>query len=184
MDHLDISYFEDLYKKYYADLCTYALKYVKSNNLAEDIVSETFFKIWESKEKVKSISNIKGYLFKSVYNNCLYFLRTKESHPTIGDYDFSLLDTAAIPYKDALDTMMLNELAEYLEKAISKLPSQQQKVFRMKRFENKKNSEIAEELNLSVKTVEMHMTNASKHLKEDLKFILPSFIITFLLSGM
>ncbi len=181
MDHLDISLFEDLYKMHYADLCVYANRFVNSKNLAEDIVSETFYKIWESKEKLINVSNIKGYLFKSVHNNCLYFLRSKESHPTVNDYDFSLLDTNKSSSKDALDAMMLQELADHLENAISKLPEQQQKVFRMKRFENKKNAEIAEDLNLSIKTVEMHMTNATKHLKNDLKFILPSFIITFLL---
>ena len=180
-DQNDISKFEKLFQSHYADLCAYAKRYLKEHDLSEDIVSETFYTLWKNKEQLARIENMKAYLFKSVHNNCLYYLRSEKQHPIIGDYDFSLLDVERSDTKDAMDTLMLRELSDQLESAISHLPEQQQKVFRLKRFENKKNKEIAEELDLSIKTVEMHMTKAVANLKKELQTILPSFIIAMLL---
>lgn len=180
-DQDDITQFEKLFQIHYANLCSYAIRYVKSHDLAEDIVSETFYTLWKAKENFPKIDNLKSYLFKSVHNNCLYYLRSEKSHSTIHHFDFTTLDFERTETKDAMDTLMLKELSDQLEAAISRLPEQQQKVFRMKRFENRKNKEIAEELNLSVKTVEMHMSKAVSRLREDLKTLLPSFIIAFLL---
>ncbi len=177
----DVTKFKQLFQIHYADLCSYALRYVKSHDIAEDVVSETFYTMWKAKENLHKIEKLKSYLFKSVHNNCLYYLRSEKTHPIIRGLDFTTLDFEISETKDGMDAFMLRELSVQLEEAISHLPEQQQKVFRMKRIENKKNSEIAEELNLSVKTVEMHMSKAVKHLRSELKNILPSFIITFLL---
>ncbi len=177
----NIDKFEELFKLYYADLSAYAMRYLKSTSQAEDIVSDTFYSIWKSKETLFKIQNIKSYLFKSVHNNCLYYLRSQKSKPQMQVVDYSLSMEQNIFVKDAMDSIILKELSEQLESLIEELPSQQQKIFRMKRFENKKNKEIAEDLNISVKTVEMHMTKATAFLKKELKTILPSFLTAFFL---
>ncbi len=177
----DISKFEELFQVHYAALCSYALRFLKNHELAEDIVSETFYILWKSRDNLHKIKNPKAYLFKSVHNNCLYYIRSEKNHQTVRDYDFKILDFEKPENKDPIDSLLLKELTDQLESAISHLPDQQQKVFRMKRFENMKNKEIAKELNLSVKTVEMHMNKAVNHLWEELKYILPTFIILLLL---
>ncbi len=173
--------FEELFKLYYADLCVYAMKFLKSTSKAEDLVSETFYTLWKSKESLQKIENIKAYLFKSVHNNCLYYLRSEKSKPKMQEIDFSVLEEPKGFVKDAMDSMIIKELSERIEILIKDLPPQQQKVFRMKRFDNKKNKEIAEDLEISVKTVEMHLTKATAFLKKELKTILPAGILAFLL---
>lgn len=83
--------------------------------------------------------------------------------------------------KNALDKIIIDELEEAIEKAINNLPDQQAKVFRLKRFEEKKNKEVAEELNISVKTVEAHMSKATKTLKRELLLTFPSIIVSLFL---
>ncbi len=177
----DISQFDQLFRLYYADLCAYALRYLHAENQAEDLVSETFYTLWKSKESLERIDNIKAYLFKSVHNNCLYYLRSQKSKPKMQEVDFSLLADQHILVKDAMDSLILKELSEQLLVFIEDLPPQQKKVFMMKRYENKKNKEIADELNLSVKTVEMHVSKATSTLRTKLKSYLPSLIILYYL---
>ncbi len=176
----DIDKFEELFKLYYSDLCAYAMRYLGEHNNSEDLVSETFYVLWKSKDKLTQIENIKAYLFKSVHNNCLYYLRSKKNKPQIQEVDFSILEEPNSFVKDAMDSIIIKELLDQLEDLICDLPAQQQKVFRMKRFENKKNKEIAEDLNISVKTVEMHLSKATTFLKKELKEILPSFLLFLL----
>ncbi len=173
--------FDHLFRLYYADLCAFALRYLHSESQAEDLVSETFYTLWKSREALGKIDNIKAYLFKSVRNNCLYYLRSQKNKPQIQDVDFSLLEPQSILVKNAMDTLILKELAEQLMVLIEDLPPQQQKIFKMKRFDNKKNKEIADELNLSVKTVEMHVSKATSTLRTKLKSYLPSLIILYYL---
>lgn len=177
----EVNDFDNLFRMYYSDLCTYAVRYVHSNNLAEDLVSETFYSLWKIRETLGEINNIKAYLFKSVHNNCLFYIRSQKNKVRISDVDFSIIEESSPLERDVMHSLILKELTDQLDILIEKLPPQQQIVFRMKRFENKKSKEIAEELNLSVKTVEMHMTKATSFLKSKLKNIFPFFIIVLLL---
>ncbi len=74
-----IDKFEELFKLYYCDLCEYAMRYLGEHNSSEDLVSETFYILWKSRDKINQIENLKAYLFKSVHNNCLYYLRSKKN---------------------------------------------------------------------------------------------------------
>ena len=165
----DVIFFEDMYEQHYAVLCTYANSYVKDSSIAEDIVSETFFTLWKNKEKLKPIKSIKAYLFRSIHNNCLCYLRDNDKDLKSAKLTFEFLQ--AIPSSDinAIDSIIIKELSDQIEKALGALPPQQQNVFRLKRIEHKKNKEIAQELNIAVKTVEMHMSNAVKSLKGKLQ---------------
>lgn len=171
-----------LFNTYYARLCAYALRYVKTQEYAEDIVSDTFYRMWQ-KGDIKITSTVQGYLFQAVYNNCMYFIRqhksefqkTKEVHAQINSNDIQLLDEFT-----ESDSLIIKEIEEAIEEAINRLPEQAKAVFTLKRHQGLKNKEIAERLNISVKTVEMHMTRALSFLRKELKGYCPVFILLYL----
>ena len=78
-------------------------------------------------------------------------------------------------------SLTMESINEKIEEAVSLLPEQQQKVFRLKRFEGKMNKEVAEIMGLSIKTVEMHLSKATLNLRKTLKDYLPSFLLFLLL---
>ncbi len=173
--------FESMYRVHYVNLCNYALRYVKSTKIAEDVVSETFYLLWKNKETLNEVSHLKSYLYKSVYNNCIFYLRSNKRKVSISEIGLQVLENTPKPEKDALDKIIITELEESIKKAVEKLPNQQMKVFKLKRFENKKNKEVAHELNISIKTVEAHMAKATKTLKQELLHSYPLILICFYL---
>ena len=174
-----------LFREYYVALCSYARRYVGRKDVAEEIVSETFLKIWETRGSLQINTSVKAYLFQAVCNNSLSYLRKLKKDLVLDEY---FMDTVSenIGFSTIADEMdeqsltMENTNAKIIE-AINQLPEQQQKVFRLKRFEGKKNKEVAEILGLSVKTVEMHLSKATLNLQQKLKDYLPSFLLFLLL---
>lgn len=181
----DEASFISLFYEYYALLCAYSRRYVGRKDIAEEIVSETFFSLWENRESLQNISSIKAYLYKAVTNNSLNFLRKLENERKLEAY-FAGTENGNVGFKELANNLteqsiLFQELAARIEDAVSQLPPQQQKVFRMKRFEGKKSGEVAEETGLSVKTVEMHFTKAIFTLRTNLKDYLPFVLFCFLL---
>ncbi len=174
-----------LFREYYVALCSYARRYVGRKDIAEEIVSDTFLKIWETRKSLQINSSVKAYLFQAVCNNSLSYLRKLKKDLVLDEY---FMDTVSenIGFSTIAEEMdeqsltMENTNALIIE-AINQLPEQQQKVFRLKRFEGKKNKEVAEILGLSVKTVEMHLSKATLNLRLKLKDYLPPFLLFLLL---
>jgi len=175
-----------LFRKYYVPLCSYARRYVGRKDVAEEIVSETFFNIWHNRTILVFHTSVKSYLFQAVCNNSLNYLRKLKKEERLEDFfrDTSEenIGFAVIPDEISSDSLILKDLSEAIEQAVNLLPPQQQTVFRLKRYEGKKLNEIAQMMNLSVKTVEMHLSKAMLALRKSLKEYLPEFIL-FLLLG-
>jgi len=174
-----------LFKEYYVSLCAYSRRYVGRKDIAEEIVSETFFKVWENRKTLDIHSSIKAYLYKAVANNSLLFLRKLSKEEKIEDY-FSGIEHEHIGFKEVSEnvteqSLLVQELNTRIEDAINELPLQQQTVFRLKRLEGKKNKEIAEEMGIALKTVEMHLSKAMLSMRESLKDYLPAFLFYLLL---
>jgi RNA polymerase sigma-70 factor (ECF subfamily) len=174
-----------LFRKYYVPLCSYARRYVGRKDVAEEIVSETFFNIWNNRTTLEIHSSVKGYLFHAVCNNSLNYLRKLKKEERLDDFfkDNSSGNFGFAPTTEELpsDSLILKDLTETIDKAVTSLPPQQQTVFRLKRYEGKKNREIAEIMGLSVKTVEMHLSKALLSLRKNLKEYLPEFLLFMLL---
>ena len=169
-----------LFKEYYVPLCAYSRRYVGRKDIAEEIVSETFMKIWENRNKLKIENSVKSYLFQAVCNNSLYFLRKLKKEESLDQY-FKGTSSGNIGFVELADSvssqsLLMEELDQKITEAINSLPPQQQKTFRLKRFEGKKNKEIAKIMGLSVKTVEMHLAKAIISLRKNLKDYLPYFL--------
>lgn len=176
-----------LFRTYYVPLCAYARRYVGRKEIAEEIVSETFFNIWRNRASLEIRSSLKAYLFQAVCNNSLNYLRKLKNEELLEDF-FSNTATeniglAATSLETPFESLLQKDLSETITKAVNLLPPQQQAVFRLKRYENKKISEIAEMMGLSVKTVEMHLTRALASLRKNLEAHLPGFLLSLFLKN-
>ena len=162
-----------LFRHYYASLCSHAVRYVYSKEVAEDIVAEVFLVFWKKSVHKDINTSFRAYLFTSVRNKCLTYLKwefSKDVSEDLTDFD----TVSAYPQPDRI--MEFDELYHRIEQTISALPPQCQKVFLMSRFEGKSYQEIADKLQVSRKAVEAHI---SKGLLE-LRKVLQNYAILFL----
>lgn len=174
-----------LFRSYYIPLCAYSRRYVGRKDVAEEIVSDTFLKIWENRTSIQINTSVKSYLFQAVYNNSLYYLRKLKNEAVLADYFANTVSEniafSTFPEEIEEQSLIMEDINVRIEEAVSQLPEQQQKAFRLKRFEGKKNAEVAKIIGLSVKTVEMHLSKATLALRQNLKDYLPSFLLFLLL---
>jgi RNA polymerase sigma-70 factor (ECF subfamily) len=180
MDKRDKKHFESLFQQIQPRLFAFCCKYVEDKELARDLVQECFISLWENFGSVEY--SHESYLFTSVRNRCLSYIRSRKVH---AEYEESVklrIREMEIHPKmpEPLTDLYLKELNEILHHSIEKLPEKCKQVFRMSRYRGLKNQEIAEQLNISVRTVESQIYNALKILKEDLKDYLPASLIFFL----
>lgn len=157
--------FETLFHQYYSYLCLYASKIIENDIAAEEIVQGFFVGFWEKREKLNIETSVKNYLFRSVKNLCLNFIqhnKTKLRHAQ------SILSDAK-NNQIAEDNFIEIDLAEKIEESIQSLPEKRREIFKLSRHDGLKYREIAEKLNISIKTVETQMSLAIKTLREKLK---------------
>lgn len=162
--------FEQMFRNYYERLCNYANTILNDMDEAEEIVQSTFLGLWEKRLNVEIHTAIKPYLYQAVHNRCLNYLEHLKVRQAHRQYYEQNTDVAT----DSVSHLTIaRELEKEIEEAISSLPPQCQTVFRLSRFEGLTYAEIAQQLNISVKTIENHMGKALKILRERLKDYLP-----------
>jgi len=174
-----------LFREYYVSLCAYSRRFVGRKDIAEEIVSDTFFKIWENRTKIAINTSVKAYLFQAVCNNSLNYLRRLKLEIKLEEF-FRETAFENIAFEEPLDeievqSLLMTDINQKIEEVVSQLPEQQKKAFQLKRIEGKKTKEVAEIMGLSVKTVEMHLTKATLNLRQKLKDYLPAFLLFMLL---
>ena len=147
----DEKVFSHLFESYYVPLCRYARLILKSEQPAEEVVMNVFIYIWENRTRIEIKSSLCAYLFRSVRNRCINYLR--DNAPSVYLSDEENRD------------MEVEELNRFIEEAILSLPDKCRDVFLKSRNEEMSNREIAEQLNISVKTVEAQITKALKAIR-------------------
>lgn len=167
--------FRLLFVNFFPPLTVFARRYIIDIETCEDIVQDTFLKIWKNRKKLDITTSARNFLITTVRNSCVDYLRKKESEARY--YELNLNNKEQL--YDPADILTLTELENMVASALEKLPENIRQTFMKSRFENKTYREIAEESNISVKTVESYMTRALKTLREELKDYL-SFYILFL----
>lgn len=170
--------FEQMFNTHYQSLCNYACSMLKDIDEAEEVVQNTFFNIWNKREVLQVSTSVKSYVYRAVHNDCLNKIKhSKVKAVYAADYKSSM----GSGFDDSAKVLESKELGKKINDAISSLPEQCGIVFKLSRFENLKYSEIADHLDISVKTVENHMGKALKilrgHLKDYLPFITWLFFI-------
>jgi RNA polymerase sigma-70 factor (ECF subfamily) len=163
--------FEALFRHYYPQLCLYAARVLKNPSAAEEIVQELFVRLWEKREETQIDTSVKNYLFRAVKNHCLNYIK----HNQIKN-EYSQKIQAESRVEDAgEDIETQTELFQKIEESIAALPEKRQEIFRLSRQEGLKYREIADKLNISIKTVETQMGLAIKTLREKLSDFLMIF---------
>jgi len=153
--------FNRAFELYYNSLCYFTDNILHDFDLSRSVVQQVFVDMWVKREKLQVVS-LKAYLFQSTRNAALDILKHKKAE---SKYLSTLDKTEKEPMTDWIENA---ELADRINKAIDKLPEKCRQIFILCRFEELKYAEIAERLNISVKTVEMQVSIALKKLRSDL----------------
>ena len=179
--------FEQFYITWYSRAKYFAREYVTSESDAENIVQDVFLHLYERRDLMDAYTNLTAYLFTSIKNRCLDYLRKwvleQETAQEMQD-EFDMELRMKYDSLEIFNTQFSDEtdIGELLNSAFQKLPERCRDIFIMNKLEGKKQKEIAEELNLSINTVESQMGIAYKKLREELKDCLPLFIFLFAIS--
>ena len=161
--------FDAYFRKLYLPLGMYALKIVEDAQEAEDIVEDAFMKVWQRIEKGDSIENFRAYMYRSVRNECISFLRNKKE----------FVEFENIPEIDD-ETIDTSERDAKIWKAIEELPEKCREIFLLSKRDGLSNEEIAIEMGISIKTVKNQMTKAFSRLREALSSGHKPFFLPFL----
>lgn len=171
----DAEAYEHVFKTWYAPLCRYGWTILKDKEEAEDVVQQVFISLWEKRETLEVKVSLKSLLYKYVYNAGLNRVQQKKVRSNYAKE----AQVVQLNYTEAEKKLEEKELSNKIEKSIDGLPEQCAKIFRMSRFQHLKYQEIADQMGLSVKTVENQMGKALKLLRENLKEYLP-FVLFFI----
>lgn len=151
--------FNQLFEKLYSPLCFFCNNYVSDMNLARSLVQQVFVDLWIKREKLNINHSINSYLYNAVRNKSIDYLRMQKKKVQITQ---TIANNNKIPFQDLIHEAELNDL---LNKSINKLPERCREIFILCRFEGLKNKQVAEKLNISIKTVEMQIGIALKKLR-------------------
>ena len=161
--------FDIYFRKLYLSLGMFALRIVGDAEVAEEIVADTFANIWQKIHEGLEIDNFKAYVYQSVRNECLSFLRNKKE----------IIDLENILEVDE-ETIDTSERDAKIWRAIDELPPKCREVFLLSKRDGLSNEEIAEEMGISIKTVKNQMTKAFSRLREALSSGHKPFFLPFL----
>ncbi len=168
--------FEILFNDHYSRLCAYAYNFLKEQEGSEEIVQEVFFKLWVNRTDIVIQTSMESYLYRSVRNASLNLIK----HINIRE-KYKQHNQEAIAYSEQEDRDPVNasELELKIRSSIDQLPEQRKKIFILSRYEQLKYKEIAEQLGISVKTVENQMGKSLKYLRTELAEYLPLIALFF-----
>ena len=167
----DQAAFTYFYDKYFRRIQAFSVQFVYDKDEAENLAQEALLYLWQNRERVDSINGIQSFLYTYAKSKCLNMIRHNKVKDKFKsdvlnqkerELDIEILNSIQF------DTLELTELERIIHESINELPTKTREVFIKKRFENKKNAEIAEEMQVTLKAVEAHMTKALKILKTKL----------------
>jgi RNA polymerase sigma-70 factor, Bacteroides expansion family 1 len=163
---------KELMNKYYSQLCVVSVQYTDSLEIAEDIVQDVFLRFWEENKLLSAETNPKAYLFRSVRNASIDYIRKNNYRVFIDIEETNLISDEEINEEE------LSSQYERLYRIISQLSPQERAVLNAIVVENKRYKEVAEEMNISVNTVKTYFARALRTLRKEL----PLSILLILLS--
>lgn len=155
--------FSDIFTAYYEDLVHFAYTIIHDLTGAEDIVQDIFVWLWESRENLNITVSLKSLLLKTIQNKCIDWHRHRKIMTAHSEY---LIDNAPL-YEYSTDNYLLrSEMELIIEKALEQLPESISATYKMSRHEGLKYHEIAERLDVSVRTVEVRISKALELLRK------------------
>jgi len=169
-----------IFKIYFNSLFHFASEFVINREIAREIVHDAVFRFWQHRSNLREDTHVKAYLLKIVRNLCLnYLAKVKNSNALLVSSE-DVKQELALNYEvlstQDWDQLLVREMEEILLQSISTLPEKCRKVFELSRYNQLSNLEIANQLSISVKTVEGHMTEALKTIRQKLSKYLNVFV--------
>jgi len=165
----DADSFSDLFKQTHPRLMGYCQLFVKNKKDAEDIVQECFFSLWKNRQNIDLYKSVESLLFVSLRNRCLNYLKEHSR------YSFDSLQEGVVPNElqylfqidlnDEKEMSVEERLVEALKNAIEELPERKKEILVKNKIQGLTQKEIAEQLGISVKTVEKHLHEAKMELR-------------------
>ncbi len=171
--------FDNLFLKYHQPLFLYTLKFIEDEAEALDLVQDIFIAVWEKRKYLDADDQVKAYLFSSVKNSCLNYIKHKKVVKTFEHHAaLQLKEMEAAYYKSGETSLIEKEIFQKISSAVNSLPDIYKEIVILSRYEGLKNKEIAVRLNISVRTVETRIFRAIAQLKE--KLSVQSLLLLFL----
>lgn len=164
--------FESLFHKYYGLLCAYGATILGDRDAAEELVQDFFVKLWEKRESISVESSVNNYLYRSVRNLCINYINHNKIKQ---NYARQMSENSEIQIDEDI-VFPEPDIFDKIEEGINALPEKRREIFRLSRRDGLKYHQIAEKLQISVKTVETQMSLAFKSLREQLKNTFTFFI--------
>jgi RNA polymerase sigma-70 factor, ECF subfamily len=175
----DKEVFKTIFKIYYQRIKLYAISYVGDPDAAEDIVQDLFFHLWEKRHELEIVTSFSAYLYKAIHNRCIQYLRHKKVVARYENLHLLKIKEAEILNQCESD-FTFKEIEEIKERIFNNLTPKTKNIFQLSRIDHKNNKEIANVLDINIKTVEYHISKALKSFQLALRdYIL--LILTFLL---
>ncbi len=165
--------YTQLFNQFNLSLCSYAYRILNDNNEAKEIVHITFCKVWDNRKTIEINESLSAYLYKSVYNNCISLLRKKRQHAKYVDNGLVDLYFNRIVQNPHAELKLIDsESRKIILSAIDELPARCREIFIQCKINGHTYPKVAEELNISVKTVETQMSIALLRLRRKLDWLL------------
>lgn len=162
----DLSSYELLFKKFYKELHRFAFTYVRDSSIAEEMSQEVFLYMWEKRKKIEIQTTLKTYLYSAVKNKCLNYIKLElPKQQSMADISEVMLSVS----HEKKDEGENEKLKRYIQNAVDALPKKCRRIFLLSRNAGMTYEEIADELDISKKTVENQMGIALKKLRESLE---------------
>jgi RNA polymerase sigma-70 factor (ECF subfamily) len=174
--------FEILFKENYSTLCKIANGYFRDKNIVEDIVCDTFVKLWDNRHTIEIKASARDYLIRSLINKCIDIYRREKEHKnrdiSIDDEQNIICHTLADLNQNPLDYLLSQEQQKQLEQAIEQLPARYRETFELICIEGISYNETAAIMHISKNTVKSNLREAIRILRNNLKNL---FIIILLI---
>lgn len=177
--------FEYFFHKFYNHIVGFCVQFIYNENDAKELAQEAFLNLWTQREKIKTVNGISSFLYTYSKSKCLNIIRhrkVKEKYinQTLNKKEAQL--NTEILESLQFDSLTITELEDLIFNSVEELPKKTKEIFRKKRIDQKKNQEIADEMNISIKTVEVHFSKAIKVLKTKLSDYLPAILLYLILN--
>lgn len=169
-----------LVDKYHPLLCAYAESLISDRDVAQDIVQNVFIKIWEKRKFLKEDFKIKNFLYKSVFHE---FIDEYRKNRAVTKLEGKYIEAVQEYLEQDNEEEKLIKLFEIVQKEINNLPPKCKRIFLLSKREGLSNHEISEHLNISIKTVEAHITKGFTLIRERVNILARHEIILLLLHG-
>jgi len=158
----DAQAFKQFFELLYARFYRLAFHFIRSDNLSEEIVSDVLLKIWNNRKRLPEVINLEVYFFKSIKNQACTYLQREARRARL---DLQSVKSLDLEYREPENLLIAKDLAYAVEQAVSALPDKCQMIFRLVREDGMSYKDVADLLDLSIKTVENQMTIAIRKLK-------------------